>query len=263
VIIRNIEETADRLKKHSGGIMQTRHHASKKMSVLLLGLSVLLLTAFTAAHADTLTETFTTSTPIAPTLTDWTSSLAFQQFNPSLGTLQSVTLGLSSGLTTTLTVKNIGSTIPSNGNASTEVLVAVVDPSGIIGTLPTYTPFPVAPSNPQLDYMSGGFSYNSLAAGTQVTSGTLTGSESNSTTYTAAGLLAEFTGAGNILMPTGTLTYTNLSNSGGNTESSQVTYAHLTGTVTYTYTPVPVPSALLLLGPGLIGLVGLRKRYTA
>jgi len=241
--------------------MQVKRHMSKKVSIVLLGVSVLVLAAFSAAHADSIS--FTTSTPIASTLTDWTSSLTFQQFNPSLGTLTGVAIDLSSTLSTTLTVTNVG-TSQSNGSARTEILIAVVDPSGIIGTLPTYTPYPVQPSNPQLDYMSKGFSYSNLASGGQVTSGTLTGSATNvSNSYTTPGLLAEFTGAGSISLPAATLTYTDLSNSGGNTESAQVTYAGLTGTVTYLYTPVPLPSALLLFGPGLLGLVGLRRRYLA
>ncbi len=242
--------------------MQVKRHISKKVSIFLLSVSALVLAAFTSAHADSIS--FTTSTPIPSTLTDWTSALTFQQFNPSLGTLTSVTLDLSSTMSTILTVTNVGSTLPSNGTAKTEVLIAVVDPSGIIGTLPTYTPYPIAPSNPQLNYLSTGFSYSNLAAGGTVTSGTLTGSSGNvSNSYTTPGLLAEFTGAGSISLPAGTLTYTTLSNSGGNTESSQVTYTGLTGTVIYTYTPVPLPSALLLLGPGLLGLVGIRRKYRA
>ena len=237
-----------------------KRHISKRVSILLLSVSVLVIAAFTTAHADSIS--FTTSTPIAPTLTDWTSSLTFQQFNPSLGTLTGVTLDLSSSLSTTLTVINVDSTVPSKGSAKTEVLVSVVDPNGIIGNLPPYTPTNLA-SNPQLDYLSTGFSYSNLAAGTQVTSGLLSGTGSSANTYTTPGLLAEFTGAGSIALPAGTQTYTDLANSGGNTESAQVTYAGLTGTVTYTYTPIPLPPALLLFGPGLLGLVGVRRRYRA
>jgi hypothetical protein len=177
--------------------------------------------------------------------------------------LTGVAIDLSSTLSTTLTITNIG-TSQSSGTAKTEILIAVVDTNGIIGTLPTYTPYPVQPSNPQLDYLSQGFSYSNLAGGGQVTSGTLTGSTTNvSNSYTTPGLLAEFTGAGSISLPAGTLTYTDLANNGGNTESTQVTYAGLTGTVTYIYTTVPLPSALLLFGPGLLGLVGIRRRHRA
>jgi hypothetical protein len=232
--------------------MQTRHHRLKKVSVLLLGLSVLLLTVFTTAHADTIS--FTTSTPIVSTLTDWTSSLAFQQFNPSYGTLQSVELDLRSGLQTTLTISNLPGAGSATGNAKTEVQVSVVDSGNYIT------------DQPQIDFNSPAYAYTGLAAGDSTTSGLLTKTGTSSSVYTLASLLAEFTGAGNISLTASTFTQTLLANTGGNTSASQVTNAGLTGDVIYTYTPpasVPLPSALLLLGPGLIGLVGLRKRYTA
>ena len=40
------------------------------------------------------TISYTTSTPIPSSTTDWTSSLTFQQFDPSLGTLTKVDLSL-------------------------------------------------------------------------------------------------------------------------------------------------------------------------
>lgn len=229
--------------------MKAKRHVAKKVSVLLLGISVLLLTAFTTAHADTIS--FTTSTPIPSTLTDWTGNLSFSQFNPSLGTLTSVELQLSSGLTTTLTVTNNGDSL-SNGNVKTELQVTVLDPGNHIS------------ATPQIDTLSPSYVY-SLAAGGSVTSGLLTKTGTGDNTYTLASLLAEFTGVGNISLAASTFTQTLLANSGGNTGSSQVTNASLTGEVIYTYTPapVPLPSAILLLGPGLVGLVGLRKRYLA
>ncbi len=47
---------------------------------------------------------FTTTTPIASTLTDWTSSLEFPQFNSALGTLTMVQIDLAGSMTTVLTV---------------------------------------------------------------------------------------------------------------------------------------------------------------
>jgi hypothetical protein len=78
-------------------------------------------------------------------------------------------------------------------------------------------------------------------------------------TYTLGTILTEFTGGGNISLNAGTLTYTLLSNYGGNTVSSQVTDAGLTGTVTYTYTAVPEPSTFGLLALGLSALPLLRR----
>lgn len=70
--------------------MQVKHDPPKTVSVLLLSLSILICTAFTAARADLVSGPFTTTTPIPLTLTDWTGSLSFPQFDSSLGTLTGV-----------------------------------------------------------------------------------------------------------------------------------------------------------------------------
>jgi len=86
----------------------------------------------------------------------------------------------------------------------------------------------------------------------------------NATTYdtgvlSTAPVLAEFTGSGNINLPAGTFTQTDLSNTGGNSNSSQVTDAGLTGTVTYTYIPEPGTVSLFSLG-GVAALLHRRRR---
>ena len=89
-------------------------------------------------------ESFTTDTPIPLTSTDWSSSVPLTLFDPSLGTLQSVDLYVSSTLQTTLTVQNSADSA-SSGTAKTEVQVSV-------------------DGNPALDFLSPAFSY-SLARG--------------------------------------------------------------------------------------------------
>jgi hypothetical protein len=186
---------------------------------------------------------YTTSTPIPMTTTDWSGTLAFPEFNSSLGTLTEVDLSLTGGLQTTLTVTNDAASA-SSGTATTEVEMTIQD----AGT-------DLAAPGPTL--YSPGFGY-SLGPGDNATSGLLTQSGTATNAYTSGVVLAEFNGPGTILLNASTFTQTLLANTGGNTAASQVTAADLTGTVTYQYTPTPAPepSTLVLLGIAGVGLVG-------
>jgi hypothetical protein len=213
----------------------------------ILAAGAVLAVCATSSLAQSTLGPITTSTPIPSTLTDWTGSLAFAQFNPSLGTLDSVTLEFSSTLTTTLTINNTASSA-SSGSAKTELQVTVQDAGLNLNV-------------PELDMLSPAFNYV-LGPGGFTTSGLLTKSANDGgNNYTAAGVLAEFTGLGSISLPASTFTQTDLSNTGGNTSASQVTDASLTGTVEYFYTPtaVPEPSTLGLLVLGL-GMLPFRRR---
>ena len=197
-----------------------------------------------SVHAATLGP-ITTTTPIPTTLTDFSSSLSFPQFNPALGTLLSVELDFSSSLSTTLSITNNSGTA-SSGTAKTGLQLTVQDGGSNL-------------TAPELDLLSPIYSY-SLAAGQGANSGTLIKSGSSSDTYTLAAVLSEFTGVGAISLNASSFTQTLLANTGGNTAASQVTDADLTGTVTYTYLAVPEPSTCTLAIAGLMGLLALRGR---
>jgi hypothetical protein len=185
-----------------------------------------------------------TTTPIPLTRTDWTSSLAFPQFDPSLGTLLSVELDLSGSLQTTITITNT-SLSPSSGTASTNSQMTVQDGGSNL----------VAP---ELNLLSPGYGY-SLGGGDSVTSGLLTASGTSSNLYTLPAVLTEFTGVGSFVLPASTFTQTFLANTGGNTNASQVTSDSLTGSVTYTYS-VPEPASLSLFVVALPFLAARRRR---
>jgi len=193
------------------------------------------------ASADMLGP-ITTTTPIASSKTDWTGGLTFAKFNPMLGTLQSVTIKVSSAMDTILTITN-DSPSSSSGSAKTELQVSVQDTGGNLNA-------------PQIDLFSSSFTYN-LASGQSVSSGHLLKNTTDEQTYTLQAILDEFTGSGSIVLPASTFTQTWLTNTGGNTFASQVTNASLTGEVTYTYS-VPEPATMSLLGLGAVAL--LRKR---
>jgi hypothetical protein len=170
--------------------------------------------------------------------------LEFPQFNPSLGTLLSVELDLSSSLSTTLTVTNTGDS-GSSGNATTELQMTVQDAGDNLA--------------PYFTVYSPSFPY-SLGAGGSTGSGLLTANGGSDNTYTSAPVLAEFTGYGDTGLSGSTFTQTLLANTGGNTNSSQVTDASLTGTVTYTYS-VPEPASLGLILAAVPLLAARRRRH--
>jgi hypothetical protein len=215
-----------------------------KQLTSLLAAGALLAACATNSSAAT-SGPFTTSTPIPFTLTDWTGTLVFPQFNPGLGVLNSVQLDLTGSLRTILTVQNL-SGLASSGTVKTELQVTVQDAGNNL----------IAP---EIDLLSPNYAY-SLAPGGSATSGSLTKTGSSSDLYTLAAILAEFTGVGNISLNGSTFTQTLLANTGGNTVASQVTDASLTGTVTYEYTVVPEPSTFALLALGLGTMPFLRRQ---
>ncbi|MFO0946409.1 MAG: choice-of-anchor E domain-containing protein [Planctomycetota bacterium] len=111
-----------------------------------------------------------------------------------------------------------------------------------------------------IDLISSAFVY-SLGPGGSTSSGTLVKSGTSSETYTAAAVLAAFTGLGNITLDASTFTQTLLANTGGNTSADQVTSAQLTGTVTYYYEPTAVPEASSVLMVSLVGLGAVGAYY--
>lgn len=212
----------------------------KRSSVLVVALIAACVLPGVAGAAQ-ITQTAT----IPATTTELNTSKTFAQFDRSLGTLDSVQVSFTGGLSTVLTVKNNAAT-SSDGTAKTEVQFTVADPGNFFG-----------PDVPQIDLNSAEFPY-SLAAGAQTTSGTLTKNGSFSNTYTDAAILSEFTGSGNINLGVSTFTRTWLGNNGGNTTASQATQANWGATVIYNYT-VPEPASLSLLTLG--GLLLRRRKH--
>jgi hypothetical protein len=225
-----------------------------KQLTSLLAAGVILAAGAANSPGQSTLGPITTSTPILSTLTDWTGTLVFPQFNPSLGSLDSVQLDFSSTVTAAYSVQNVGA-VPASGSVQAEVQLTVQDPGNNL-------------SVPEITLLSSAFGYNGLGAGQTATSGLLTESGSISDLYTQAAILSEFTGGGNISLNAGTLSESLLVNRGGFTEAGQLTDASLTGTVEYTYTEAisyagavsePSTSGLLLVGLGC-GLPLLRRQ---
>jgi hypothetical protein len=217
----------------------------KKLAVVMALVGIICLPALASAN----TVSYLLAPAIPSTVTDWSLTSFFQQFDPTLGTLNSVELQFSSNVNTDIKVTN-NSDATSVGTASTLVTVSaqtagVTIPPADIPQISVTIPVPAFPFN--------------LASGASADSGLQSGSDSSDKTYTLGPLLAEFTGTGTVAINASTLTQTLVLFSGGNVTAGQVSDVDLTGKVIYDYNAVPVPPTVLLLGSGLLGLVGLRR----
>jgi len=213
--------------------------------------------AAVAAKADS-TVSYTNS--IALSLTDWTNSVSFTKFNPSLGVLHSMSVTLNNGLSTIISVTN-GALSSSSGTAKT-----TIDFNLDAGSYNLFGGGSQANGAPNVDeYNSPGYGY-SLDPGAGTTSGVLTKTHSyTGSSITDSTTLDAFTGTGSVDLTAWTFTQTDLANSGGNTAESQITEASADYIVTYDFTPAPAPepSAVAMLGAGLAGLGMIFRRRSS
>jgi hypothetical protein len=229
----------------------------RNSSIITLALVALaLLVAAPVAFANIVSY----SGSIAPELTNFPPPPAtgtVQQFNPSLGTLNSVQITLAGGGMTDLTVSAIDPASPTVFTALfTDLALELTDPSDAdVATL---------------ENMSGGPSVSPLHPITVVF-----GSPYDSGVDTLAGLagsqtlnsnLSSFIGLGDVTFDLAGAANTTESFTGGDFTAGQTTNAGAEITVTYDYSTgpvVPEPGTLSLFGTGLLGLAGMLRRKFA
>jgi len=212
----------------------------RKNSVVGLASVVLFLVA--ACEAKAATQTFTDVYP--PGTTEWSHNFVLTQFNPALGSLQSVYIAASESVNLTGTVQNT-STGPQSFTFRAGSLLTVTLP----GTLGFLQPSPLALAQ----------AYN-LPAGGSAPYGPVNASDSVNYTYTLPADMAWFIGTGTFTLPAFTQTQELIAGGGGNIIAQLSTIAGADVLVQYTYIPVPEPGSLALLGLGGAALLLLRRR---
>jgi collagen type I/II/III/V/XI/XXIV/XXVII alpha len=121
---------------------------------------------------------------------DWSQTVSFAQFDPSLGTLQSVVVGLSGGITGTVSLESLEAT-PSSSTVALPGQLSLLDPSGLV--IAGVTP------DPTTSVSLAGYDGTADFAGASGT--TLTDLAGTSTTSaTSFSDLSAFTGTGSVAL---------------------------------------------------------------
>ena len=177
--------------------------------------------------------------------------LSLAQFNPSLGKLTSVTLDLA----TTVNYAFMGENTGAGSAIFSYTLNYLVNPTvlgSVVGGLSEK--FTAARTVGAYDHL---FDFSGTSGFTLGNSFTASGSS----TY-AGSALSSFLGTGKLGIDLYSSAWSMLGMSGGNGGMGVSSSYTTTATARYSYTATPIPGAAWLLGSGLAGLMGLRRKFS-
>ena len=210
--------------------------------------ALLLACAVGTAQAGSLTQTLSAPAATVPT----SDTFLFNQFNPSLGTLTSVDLSLTSNIVADVSVLNSLTTAQGFTNAMASVPFGVTGPDGISFSLTASTP---GQSSPPLAPVAAGADV--ALPGSAVTA-------SVATTLSSPGEIASYIGTGindlAFVFTVGAGTFSITAANGVFVSGSATADATVVLTYNYTSATVPEPSSAILAAIGIVGVAALGHR---